>query len=207
MPSSAGLGVPLTIEQLEALWISQGGSPDTAPVAASVAMAESSGRRDAVSPNPDGGQNVGVWQLDTKGKGAGYTISQLQDPATNARAAVKGSANGQDWGAWSTFTTGRYTPFLPQAQSSVSTVQKDLKSILKGIETGIHIVAPVTDLPGVIGQVLQLPGQIIDFLTVLEQPVKAMMWLVNPANWARIMAGIIGFFLLGAGLITLGMAA
>lgn len=85
---------------LQKLWMSQGGSAQTAFEAANVAMAESSGRADATSNNPDGGINVGLWQLDTKGVGSGYSIEQLKDPATNARVTVFGSANGTNWSEW-----------------------------------------------------------------------------------------------------------
>lgn len=97
---------------LMTLWSANGGSPGTANVAAAVAMAESSGNPKVTSSNPDGGTNVGLWQLDTKGKGAGYTVSQLQDPNTNARVAVFGSANGTNWSAWETFVSGAYKKFL-----------------------------------------------------------------------------------------------
>jgi len=87
---------------LEALWTANGGDPSKASVAACIAMHESTGNPEAESSNPDGGTNVGLWQLDTKGKGAGYTVAQLTDPDTNARVAIMGSANGTDWSAWST---------------------------------------------------------------------------------------------------------
>lgn len=46
-----------------------------------------------------------------------------------------------------------------------------------------------------------------DFLSALEEPLKAAVWLLNPSNWARVIAAVFGFFLLIAGLITLGMSA
>jgi hypothetical protein len=88
--------------QLEQLWTSSGGDASKASVAACIAMHESSGNADAESSNPDGGTNVGLWQLDTKGKGAGYTVAQLMDPTTNCHVAIMGSANGTDWSAWAT---------------------------------------------------------------------------------------------------------
>lgn len=89
--------------QLQSLWILAGGNPAKAPAAACIATKESSGNPTVTSANPDGGTNVGLWQLDTPGgKGAGYTIAQLQNPLTNARVAVKGSSNGTDWSAWAT---------------------------------------------------------------------------------------------------------
>lgn len=86
-----------------ALWISAGGNPAAANNAACHAMQESSGDPFVTSRNPDGGTNVGLWQLDTPGgKGAGYSVLQLQNPFTNARVAIKGSSNGSDWSAWAT---------------------------------------------------------------------------------------------------------
>jgi hypothetical protein len=89
-----------TLSSLQALWQSQGGSSQTAFIAANVAMAESGGRPAVQSNNPDGGINVGLWQLDTKGVGSGYTIAQLSDPATNCRITVMATANGTNWSEW-----------------------------------------------------------------------------------------------------------
>lgn len=89
-----------TLSSLQALWQSQGGSSQTAFVAANVAMAESSGNAKITSSNPDGGINVGLWQLDTRGVGSGYTVEQLQDPATNCRITVMATANGTKWTEW-----------------------------------------------------------------------------------------------------------
>lgn len=87
---------------LMTLWQSAGGSAATANNAACHAIQESSGNASITSPNPNGGINVGLWQLDTKGVGAGYTVSQLQNPQTNAMVTVRGTKNGTDWSEWST---------------------------------------------------------------------------------------------------------
>jgi hypothetical protein len=84
------------------LWTANGGNPAAANNAACHAIQESTGRSWVTSSNPDGGTNVGLWQLDTKGKGAGYSVAQLQNPDTNARVAIFGSNNGSDWSAWAT---------------------------------------------------------------------------------------------------------
>ena len=90
-----------TAAELEALWTSQGGDASTAFEAAQVALSESSGDPDATSPNPDGGTNVGLWQLDTPGGGgAGYTVAELQDPETNCKVTIMRSNNGSDWSIW-----------------------------------------------------------------------------------------------------------
>jgi hypothetical protein len=96
-----------------ALWIANGGSPSTAPLAAAISQAENTpGDPAATSPNPDGGRNVGLWQLDTKGVGSGYTVEQLSDPSTNARITVMATANGTNWSDWETWHNGAYKQYL-----------------------------------------------------------------------------------------------
>lgn len=202
----------LSVAQMYALARSAGLSVPRAVTAAAVGMAESSGETAVTSANPDGGTNVGIWQLDTKGKGAGYTVAQLQNPATNAKVMAKGTNNGADWSAWETYGSGAYTRFLGQAQTASraessggpSWISQALKAIT-GAAAGAVGESPGAS--GALGQLLQLPSQVTDFFTALEKPVQAAMWLFNPTSWARIMAGLFGFLLLGAGLITLGMAA
>lgn len=102
-----------TYAQLEQIWINNGGSKATAPIAAAIAEAESSGNSAATSANPDGGTNAGLWQLDTPGGvGAGYSVAQLQDPNLNATVAINGSSGGSDWSDWATFASGAYKAFL-----------------------------------------------------------------------------------------------
>lgn len=102
-----------TYAQLEQLWINNGGSKATAPIAAAIAEAESSGNPDATSANPDGGTNVGLWQLDTPGGGgSGYSVAQLQDPNLNASVAANVSQDGSDWSTWATYASGAYKAYL-----------------------------------------------------------------------------------------------
>jgi Lysozyme like domain len=114
-------GTVYTYSELEGLWINAGGSAATAPIAAAIAEAESAGQAAVTSVNPDGGTNVGLWQLDTKGVGSGYTATQLSDPTLNAAVAVKGSANGTDWADWATYVSGAYKPFLDNATTPTTT--------------------------------------------------------------------------------------
>jgi hypothetical protein len=88
--------------QLQSLWQANGGSPATAAIAACIAMHESSGSPTVTSSNPDGGTNVGLWQLDTRGVGSGHSVSELQNPNTNASVAIHGSGNGTNWADWAT---------------------------------------------------------------------------------------------------------
>ena len=89
-----------TNASIAALWVACGGPADTANFASQVAMAESSGSATVTSSNPDGGTNVGLFQLDTLGVGSGYTVAQLQNPVTNTRITIKATNGGRDWQEW-----------------------------------------------------------------------------------------------------------
>jgi hypothetical protein len=99
---------------LAQLWTGNGGPADTADFAARVAIAESGGSATVTSPNPDGGTNVGVWQLDTRGVGAGYSVAELQDANLNTQLTIMATHGGTDWSQWGDPVTAavgyRYTP-------------------------------------------------------------------------------------------------
>ena len=85
---------------LEALWEQAGGAPGEAFMAAEIAMAESGGNPNAVSPTDD----WGLWQINASHGPGEATLN----PYANARAAVAISGDGTNWGAWTTFTSGAY---------------------------------------------------------------------------------------------------
>src|SRR5260370_28412271 len=89
--TSPAAGGQYTHAQLRQLWTGNGGDPSAAHVAAAVALAESGGDAGVTSSNPDGGVNVGLSQLDTRGQGAGYTAAPPPNPQTHARPPVIGS--------------------------------------------------------------------------------------------------------------------
>jgi hypothetical protein len=84
---------------LEALWDGAGGNPADAFTAAEIAMAESGGNPDAVSPTDD----YGLWQINAS-NGALATLS----PPGSARSAVILSDDGTNWSPWTTYTSGAY---------------------------------------------------------------------------------------------------
>jgi Lysozyme like domain len=84
---------------LMALWDSVGGNPNAAFLAAEIAIAESGGYPDSISPTDD----YGLWQIN----GSHGSLATL-DPRGNARAAVVISNDGTNWGAWTTYTSGAY---------------------------------------------------------------------------------------------------
>jgi hypothetical protein len=102
-PAGTPAGGYYNTAQLQSLWVMAGGSQAAKVNAACHAMQESGGDPLVTSPNPDGGTNVGLWQLDTPGgEGAGYTVAELQVPLTNARVTVERTSDGANWSAWAT---------------------------------------------------------------------------------------------------------
>jgi hypothetical protein len=205
-------GQTLSLAQVIALWIKAGGSIAQAPVAAARAMAESGGRTAVTSPNPDGGTNVGVFQLDTKGVGAGHTVAQLSDPLTNAQITVKATKDGADWGQWA----DNYGLYLPAAQTAAHSFSSQaashpggLAGLADDVLSGVASIGKTVSgaVSSAVGSVLQLPSQVTDFFSALEAPLQALMWLINPVNWVRMLAGAAGVILAGLGLYALAKAA
>jgi hypothetical protein len=203
----------LTMTQLVALWIKAGGPLSTAPMAVARAWSESSGRVDATSGNPDGGTNVGLWQLDTRGVGSGHSVTQLQDPLTNAQITVRATRGGRDWAEWADnwqadigAATAAAHGFASQAHGHPGGAGGLAGDILTHLlEIGAGGGATQTQNP--LSQAISLPSQVTDFLTAAERFTHAALWLVNPANWVRILAGAAAAVLLILGLGALARAA
>jgi len=85
---------------LEQLWDSAGGNPSDAVMAAEIAMAESGGNPNAISPTDD----YGLWQINAS-NGSLATL----DPFANAKSAIILSGNGTNWSPWTTYTSGAYS--------------------------------------------------------------------------------------------------
>ncbi len=84
---------------LEELWEQAGGSSGAAVMAASIAMAESSGQQFATG----GVGERGYWQINPN-----HGSLSTYDPLGNAKAAVILSDDGQNWSPWTTFTSGAF---------------------------------------------------------------------------------------------------
>ena len=87
------------MKHLEQLWIWAGGPRKYAHLAASIALAESSGNPRAYSSSND----RGLWQINGC---HGYWSSF--NTWTNVRAAIMISNHGRDWSPWATYTSGSY---------------------------------------------------------------------------------------------------
>jgi LysM repeat protein len=99
LTTSSTLSGTLSCRGLEELWEEAGGSSAHADTAASIAMAESSGRQFATGPVGE----RGYWQINPN-----HGTLSTYDPLGNAKAAVIISDNGTNWNPWTTFTSGAY---------------------------------------------------------------------------------------------------
>jgi LysM repeat protein len=99
LTTSSTLSGTLSCGGLEELWEQAGGSPAEAVMAASIAMAESSGRQFATGSVGE----RGYWQINPD-----HGSLSTYDPLGNAKAAVIISDNGRDWDPWTTFTSGAF---------------------------------------------------------------------------------------------------
>jgi LysM repeat protein len=85
---------------LEQVWEEAGGSSSKAFMAAEIAMAESGGDPNAISPTDD----FGLWQINGS-NGALATLNVL----ANARSAIILSDDGTNWDPWTTYHSGAYS--------------------------------------------------------------------------------------------------
>jgi hypothetical protein len=111
-----GRGTAYSFAQLEGLWINAGGSGATAPIAAAIALAESTGCSTATfnGETPSNSVASGLWQI--LGVPSGFEYSQVFDPAENAAMAVaKWKGAGKKFTPWTTFTSGAYKQFMSNA--------------------------------------------------------------------------------------------
>lgn len=101
LPGGGG-SAPLSVREIAQLWLDAGGWKYATVNACSVALAESGGSPDAISPSAD----YGLWQInEIHFAEFGVNAETVLDPLTNARIAVSISGNGHNWAAWCTCWT------------------------------------------------------------------------------------------------------
>lgn len=106
--------------EIRDVWLRNGGSPSLSPIATGVALAESNGWVQAISPADD----HGLWQINRVHFGElGLTNASVLDPDVNAQAAITISSNARNWGPWCTCwndpgpNCGHYLGPVPQKGS------------------------------------------------------------------------------------------
>lgn len=96
--AAAGSGQVLTIDQVAAVALAVGLSPDAAVTATAIAMRESGGNTAAHNPVPPD-DSYGLWQINRLAHPQ-YSPAQLTTAAGNAAAMFELSRGGTNWGPW-----------------------------------------------------------------------------------------------------------
>lgn len=91
-------------------------------IAAAVALAESSGRPEALG---DSGTSYGLWQIHLPAHPWARNMN-LYDPIANARAMAQISAGGTNWRPWTTYRTGAFRRFLQEPVEQPQTMLNQL---------------------------------------------------------------------------------
>lgn len=102
------VGGSLSMEEVERLWVSHGGRPDEAHLAAAVATAES-GRRPLAEnvSNSDGSVDRGLFQMNSiHGKCSTFDLDE------NVRCAVQLRNSARGWNHWVAYDRDRYQRYL-----------------------------------------------------------------------------------------------
>lgn len=165
------------------------GVTDTTNLATAIAVAElESGFRPGSVADDSDDLSYGLWQINMKGsmgpeRRAKYGLANneaLLDPATNARVMAALSSNGENWGAWSTFTRG---PAKVKALQYMATATK-IKA------TG-----------GVVGGAAEAVVGAGDALADIGTATRASYnWISDRNNWFRVLKVVAGAALLVGGL-------
>jgi hypothetical protein len=131
----------LSWEQVAAVAVKAGFPPGPAVIATAITMPES-GRNASViqQGEPYSRTGWGLWQITPGNSEPQYGVDkQLLDPYWNARAAWQKWSDAGGFGPWTTFQTGAYGAWIPDAEQAVSAVthlsQAQLDTLVGGART------------------------------------------------------------------------
>lgn len=163
-------------------------NPAKLAMAIAIAEAESGGNPNAHNTKGKD-DSYGVWQINMKAHTTGElgitSATALFDPVTNAKAMVKISNSGANWGPWSTYPL-LAAAFLPPATAAAAAFLANPSIAGQYIDAGASAVSDATGV-GALAQ---------GFTEAVQAPLKIMDWLSKPGTWTRI-----ALFMLGGTLI------
>jgi hypothetical protein len=199
--------------QLEELWIQAGGPVAVAPIAAAIALAESSGRSDAMNYTDNGGTqtSVGLWQVST---GSHSFPPAWTTPAGNAKEAVAKYNAAGGFGPWGTYATGIYKRFLSGASPATGALAgsstaggsqtAQLTSYTGGAGAPLDLADATSQTSASLTDASWNPWTIVQAATrgakdfnslvgLLNAFLHDIEWLFVPSHWVRIFCFIFGF--------------
>lgn len=215
---------------LKQLWIANGGQKSLAPVMAAIALAESSGRMNAIDNDSNGSTDYGLWQINSV---HGYNSAQLLSNANyNAQAAVA-VLNSQGLGAWTTYTSGAYRQYLngahapglnantgkssmytrpggsPSADTGVGSIlagwsseEQAIPSLPnQGVQT-TSFLSGIFSVPDLtaIPNPLTFVSDLVNGVGSVTDFLQALVWILNPVNILRMVEFLTGLVLMGFGI-------
>ena len=203
-----------TFAQLEGLWIQAGGSRAVAPIMAAIALAESSGRPDAINPTDNNGRQTswGLWQISNGTHN--MPVANILDPLVNAKQAVA-KYNASGFAPWGTYASGAYRQFLPKGYQAPVQV-----NVTGASSTGGGGSDPFSLIEGIgktIGNLITKPASVATGLSsiahdfgilagTLNTMLSDLLWLFKPSHWIRIVAFAFGIMFLLPGIWMLSKA-
>ena len=156
----------LSTTQIATIVRGAGWSGNDVVIGTAVALAESGGRTDIISPpNTNGTYDRGLFQINT---GAWPQFTNYADPIANAQFAHDNVFKVQGWLAWSAYKSGAYQNFMTQAMSayaatagnantredrSVTGYTPDLSTISSGLPTATA-TATTSSIAGILSKSL-----------------------------------------------------
>ena len=146
-------------------------------------------------------QGLGAWGTYTSGAYRQYLQSGTAPDTSGSYGGGGGATGGGFAGGGS---AGR--PGVSQADL-LSTLGPWLGPLL-GTVTGGGAGGEALGLPSILGTVFgPIANAFTDFAHALSVGMTAVLWLVNPRNWLRIIAGIVGAVSVTAGAVMLARAS
>ncbi len=188
-PSSSSA---LSRQELADVWLSAGGNPRAATMAAAVALRESGGRPNArnLSKRED---SRGLWQINVRAHPQ-WALRNLYNPRVNAQAAIAISSNGRNWSPWTTAAAAR---------ADVQGVGGTVSVERPGGESGGGLWESVRGYVPGYGWLFGKGAGAGGIFGWAEAVISAVLFFTDPLNWLRLFEVVAGFTLMFGGIAIL----
>lgn len=200
-----------TYPQLERLALNAGFSASAAPIAAAIAMAESSGNPQATNHNTNGSTDYGLWQINSVHSGQfGTPGARWYDPQYNAQMAHT-LWKSQGFRPWSKYNSGAYHQFVNKSSKPATTATVSLLNAQNSVNAQGAVNAQNVGMLGDLGSLagivpgLGLSGALLGDLgdsvagnnpfTEFKTFGKLIALMVTPSFWLRAGVGALGIFI------------
>ncbi|MFD8943356.1 transglycosylase SLT domain-containing protein [Streptomyces californicus] len=209
MPTKPGTKTTLTPEEIARVAYSAGfKNRTTLSRAVAVALAESGGQIRATnkSGNTPPSTDRGLWQINDHWHKEVSDAEAFNPPAAAAHVH-RISKGGTVWREWSTWNNGAAGAQMGRAALAAAKVVQNPDSVTIDAQWWDPLdLVPEGDGSGGdglgnLGDALMFPVELVKYAGQLtELTIKASGWLMNPANWLRVLEVVAG-----AGVVILGV--